>query len=492
MKRQRLPRLVALFLLLIFFSCQKGNPSIDGHIDELGYDMGLILNALPLEEMDTERKQTGTNTKSNKKSGKEITCVTKMYNLKKNFEDVAILRPTSGIIWPGALVKVNKALLDGLPEPITLTPASVSLRLDLPGIGKKGTIDVDEPSHGTVQTGIDEALDWWNDNAYQDGYVNASNSSYKVATSYSSQQLAMDLGLNVAWAKGDVATHFSYNKDTERSMAMMVFKQVFYTITAEAPKRPSNMFDSAVTVEELSKSMDSISPPGYVQSVSYGRIIMFKMEAAKEQTDAEMEGAFNYATGVSQVSGDLEAKYKSILASSSMSVITIGGNAEAAAEGVSAKNYGDLQKIIKGKNAVYSKENPGVPIAYTVRFLKDNSIAKMGFTTDYSRTTCTEKLIPGATVSVFNEAAYGAKLKVRYTDKSGKRKTKEKKYFLVGYTAKLSVPAGAYNIEVDVDYKNTPATWKDHFTKKFAYPRDACYRVWGTAFKPKSESIRCK
>jgi thiol-activated cytolysin len=155
-------------------------------------------------------------------------CSEVKYNLMQNAEQVAIIRPTNGVIWPGALVKVNEGLLNGMPEPVTLKHAPTTLRVDLPGLGEKGTVIVKEPSNSNTQTAIDQVLDWWNNNQYVDGYVNASNSSYNATTSFSSEQLALDLGLNVKWAGGEVSTQFSQTSSSSQKVAMMTFKQVFY------------------------------------------------------------------------------------------------------------------------------------------------------------------------------------------------------------------------------------------------------------------------
>ncbi len=52
------------------------------------------------------------------------------HNLKENFENIAILRPISGVIWPGALVKGNQSMMDGLPNPITLPLAPVTFSIE--------------------------------------------------------------------------------------------------------------------------------------------------------------------------------------------------------------------------------------------------------------------------------------------------------------------------------------------------------------------------
>jgi thiol-activated cytolysin len=84
----------------------------------------------------------------------------------------------------------------------------------------------------------------------------------------------------------------------------------------------------------------------------------------------------------------MEARYEEILERSTVEVITLGGGAEAASEAVTARSAGDLEPIITGENAVYSRGNPGVPISYAVKYLKDDQLAKLGYTTEYTATEC--------------------------------------------------------------------------------------------------------
>jgi hypothetical protein len=60
-----------------------------------------------------------------------------------NFEEVAILRPTNGIIFPGALVIGDENMLDGAPTPFEIGRAPVSLRIDLPAGAHEISFDVD-------------------------------------------------------------------------------------------------------------------------------------------------------------------------------------------------------------------------------------------------------------------------------------------------------------------------------------------------------------
>jgi len=455
-----------LLVSVTIYSCQKTldpstlqiNPhanEISSLIDSLAYSPDEMMNVQSTGGTASSRDLIKEDKASNYSKGQIISCVSKTYNLKANFDEVAILRPTNGIIWPGALVIANQSMLDGLPDPLTLERGPVSLRVDLPGIGQNGNLTVNNPTNSSVQAAIDGALEWWNGNAYQDGYVNAANSSYQATTSYSAKQVSIDVGLNVEWATGDVASQFNYSNSTSSRVAMMVFKQVFYTVSMDPPTTPVSVFAPSVSLDQVKNAIGSTAPPAYVQSVAYGRIIMFRMETTEEATDAELTGAFNYASGLSNASGDIETKYKSILKKSSITTVTIGGNAAVASEAVSAQSFGDLRPIITGKNAVYSRENPGVPIAYVVRYLKDNSFAKMGYTTEYTANTCSTSLSPNESIKFTNKDWGWARIRIVYKKPGASNDTYTDwiEDIAEDETKSIQPEAGAYDIRFQEEFK---------------------------------------
>ncbi|MFW6101845.1 MAG: thiol-activated cytolysin family protein [Bacteroidota bacterium] len=478
------------FFMIVVFSCnQEVDPlehigKLSDLISDMDYDPNSMLN---VQNIDGGSKKTVLDSVTDKQmeDNNLIVCENVNYNLQQNAEQVAIIRPTHGIIWPGALVKINEGLLDGLPEPVTLTPAPTTLRLDLPGLGEKGTFIVEEPSHSNTQAEIDNALSWWNNNQYQEGYVNPSNSSYSAATSFSSEQLAMDLGLNVKWASGEVSSQFKYTSSSTSKVAMMTFKQVFYTVTLDTPPEPGSVFDKSVDLGKLGSTFDGATVPGYVHTVSYGRIIMFRMTTSESAKSAEVEGAMKYSAGLTKVSADLETKYQSILKNSSIEIITIGGNAEVASHAVTAENFGDLEPILTGENAVYSKNNPGIAIAYTVRFLKDNKVAKMGYTTDYTATECT--VSKKGRIRVKCSGWYVLRFYVSYTDLDGIVRSWSSGDITAGNYKVCEIPGGSTNIRVTAK----AVAGGNIFTKYYDYPVDACFVTKGTTFFNSYQEVDC-
>ena len=373
---------------------EQNSADIHDHISQLNYSPEAMLNYQDTggEEAKKEIKEDTSQTTVD---GNYTTiCKTTTYNLKKNFDQVAILRPTAGIIWPGALVKGNQSLLDGIPEPIGIERSPITFSVNLPGMGENGIRTVENPAASSIQAAIDSSLEWWNNNAYEEGYVNASNSSFHIGTSYSSKQLALDVDLNAEWASGSISSQFNYYSSEEKKVVMAVYKQAFYDVIFDTPTSPIKVFSEAASLDRVKNIITDAAAPAYIKSVTYGRIIMFRMEATSSYESIDVEAAFRYAAGYS-VDGNLKTRYEKILQESSIDLVTIGGNAAVATEPISSASTTSastilekIRGIIAGDNAVYSKDNPGVPIAYSVFYLKDNSLAKLGYTTEYTANEC--------------------------------------------------------------------------------------------------------
>ncbi len=493
------PLAASLFigLSIIFLSCKKDNgvpdfsTGINDFIRGLAYDPDALMNVQEIGLSDGSKstlKQTTQNSYYQNGENEYVTCINKSYNLQQNAEQVAILRPTNGIIWPGALVKINTGLLDGMPEPITLKPAPVTLSIDLPGMGDNGVLKIKDPSNANVQSEIDNALNWWNNNKYVEGYRNATNSSLRTTMGYSSEQLAIGVGLNVKWASGDVSAKFNFNSSNESYTYMSVFKQVFYTVTCNTPENPASVFDPSVALASAKSSFDAANVPGYVHSVSYGRIIMVKITTNSKQADSKIEAAVNYAN---TADATFNLAHEQVLKNSTIEIITIGGDAGAALgityvtanQNESANNSGIINKAIVN-SAYYNKNNPGVPVAYTVKYLKDNKVAKMGYTTDYTAKEC--MVSRRFRIMVTNKAScFTLKGYVHYLDINNTRITKriEEVYqngMPMNKNRIFDIPAGASDIYLDILCVNGIVVYAKNITEN----KHLCLVINATACSP--------
>lgn len=325
------------------------------------------------------------------------TCTRTQYSLSKNFDEIAILKPIKGVVWPGAIIKANQSLTDGLPEPVTLSRSPVTLSIDLPGMGSNGTRVVNNPSNSSIQAAVDDSLEWWNANAYREGYVNPASSSYNKTLSYSSEQTGLELGLNLEWDSGEVSSALKTSTNETKKVVSAVYKQAFYTVTVDTPATPGAVFPPKTSLKDIKKQVSVTAPGAYVSNVTYGRIILVRMETSSQESNEEIEAAFEYSLGKKTASGDVKTKYERILNNSntSFNLVTLGGNPDSATKPIADSTSEGVLAVIK--NATYSRSNPGIPISYTVRHLADNSLVKLGASTEYTATDC---VVNSSTVTV--------------------------------------------------------------------------------------------
>ena len=500
---------LGITLLLLVAACSKEddtsgtNPdasNINSYIASLSYDANSLLNLQETGGSASERTLLNEYSEaSTPVQGTVFDCQIQDFSLESNFDDVAILRPTNDIIYPGALVVGNQDMLDGSPNPIGLDRGPMVLSLDLPGLGEQGTLEIEQPNKSNVKTSLDNALEWWNDNAYEEGYVNAANSTYQSATSYSSTQFGLDIGLNASWATGSIAAQLDYESNTERRYASIVFRQVFYTVSMNTPSSAASVFAPSVSLDQVQNVINSTSPPAYISSVSYGRIIMVRMETTNTDYSVNLNAVLEYASGLNSGSGDINVEYEAILSNSSLNVITIGGNAEVAVSAIDAANLdegpGSINYIITGENAVYTRNNPGVPIAYTTRYLKDHSLAKLGYTTEYTVEECGSYGFQHDEVTVENDSFHEARFRFKYRGQNSEIIYYSPYYELdQGDILSRTPPSGSHDVSVIFEYDLLFNDWNQlaEYDLNYLY-FEKCYEFYGGGIGQASQitSVTC-
>ncbi len=139
-KINNLLKIIILTCMSIFFgiSCTEDSPNeidteknaadIQEYISKLNYNPEQMLNIQETGGEESAREVLQDTSSENTVGNFTTICRQTTYNLKKNFDQVAILRPTTGIVWAGALVKGNESLMDGIPEPIGIERAPITLK----------------------------------------------------------------------------------------------------------------------------------------------------------------------------------------------------------------------------------------------------------------------------------------------------------------------------------------------------------------------------
>ncbi len=378
---------------------------IEEYIAGLTYDPQLLLSVVP------DGTTSSLPVKDRQAVGNQVVICTKIqHTLKKNLSEVAILSPAAGVIFPGALVHADQDMMEGHPTPIMLPRSKVTLSIDLPGLSKPSA-QVTADNSG-VQKFLNSILEEWNQIPASQGYANAARSILQVSKAFSSQQVSLELGFNAEWASGSASAQVGVASTSEQSVVVAYFKQVFYTITMNTPETPASVFAKTLALKRVQQEFNNEHPPAYVRSIDYGRILMIKMESSKTDTSFEMKAAFQQAT----IGGNIDAKYREIIQNSTFTVLAVGGGAATPVQmftGASDSSLQELQAYI-AKDATYRRDNPGLPIAYTIVFLKDDSLARMGNSTDYTETECIR--YNNGFVRLVHAGAYVAKFEVNWME----------------------------------------------------------------------------
>jgi thiol-activated cytolysin len=110
--------------------------TIDDLINSLDYNPKVLLSVTPDGDTTTQSAKT----RNDDDSSAVIVTTKTQHKLSKSLSDVAILQPTAGVVFPGALVLADGNLMDGQPTPIGLERAPLTLSTDLPGLGQGAII----------------------------------------------------------------------------------------------------------------------------------------------------------------------------------------------------------------------------------------------------------------------------------------------------------------------------------------------------------------
>lgn len=289
-------------------------------------------------------------------------------------------------VFPGAVLQ--GAYFDGGSfVPVTIKRAGGKLVLSGLALNAASySIDVEEMGQDTVANAIAKLL--------TDNQVvgTAANASYRVDTVYSSNQWAFNLGTDVKFMSVDIAASASTSTESTQNSVIMQFTQVFYIVSFKDPVTANSVFKDGDLFNDPEGQIGTGNPPLYVSNVKYGRQVYFiaKSSLGSTHVEAALKGAYSGAADVTVEAG---MSYKDILSKTSITYIVRGGGAEQALAPIAAATpdqmYAKVREFLSNRSAAqFSAANPGVPVAYTLRYLDDRTVAMKGLSTTYDRHDC--------------------------------------------------------------------------------------------------------
>ena len=400
-----------------------------------------------------------TNT-STKQQGSEFVVVEKVKkNLSSGHADVAI--NGNGDIFLGALFKANQDLLENKPQQISLDRSKGRISVDLPGmVGGDSYVDA-TPTVSGMQEGVNTLLNRWHEK-YAGKNPAPARMQYESTSAYSMNQLKAKFGSDFEKVGVNLKIDFEAVNKGEKQIEVVDFKQVYYTANFDAPKNPSDVFASGVTVDQLkARGIDENTPPVYVSSVSYGRQMYVKFETTSKST--ELKAAINAV--IKGVPIKAESEWARVLKNTTVTVSIVGGNADGAARVVTG-TVEDLKKLIQ-EGATFSTQNPAVPISYKTAFLKDNQVATIQSNTDYIETKVTS--YKNGYLNLHHKGAYIARYYVYWDevtyDKNGVESVRTRQWEdngknrTAGFRTEIQFKGNVRNIRVKIQEK-TGLVWE--------------------------------
>jgi hypothetical protein len=464
----------------------RGSTVRAGDVDVIEYMDGLqfkpeeVLAVRPGPQASTIKEEKET---ADRRGTKLIVTTLKPVNLETNFDDIAILDPSSKVIYPGALVKVNQDLVRGNPQALTALyrnrDRQLILNIDLPDLPPMKREDkvVDKPQYDSVQEVIDKMTSAWLEkhssakDQEQERTTILAQMQWKESVMNNSHQLMSDLGLAVDASKGSVSTKLKLDVSSKKKVAIIHFKQVFYTVNVNQPRDAADYLGKTASKELLRKYVTAKEPPGYVHSVSYGRLLMVRIESSSDTTKGELDTLCKYAMGTASIEANAQIRYENILEKSDVSTIVIGGGATQGAKlkTTLAKLPAKITEFTT-QHADFTKNNRGLPIAYTVYFLggfngtssNAHKLAKMSLRTDYTKEE--NKEYDEGLIVVENPVGtgYSGFVKLTYEEfrqEAGRwgwhNQEKKKEHLTVGTKFSQVIPPRSRNIRLQVWHR----TW---------------------------------
>lgn len=304
-------------------------------------------------------------------------CTYDRYTETIRYDRFVAFQPNSATLWPGVVVHGYDAQFGHLnPLSAKLGPSTFSLSLE--NIASSPVGHMPDPSLSAFREVRNDIL--------AQGVTGATAASidFEVIQVHSESQVAVALGAGADWpGAGAVAGSFDFSSQEKRTKVLVNFTQAYYTVDVDAPYQPSRFFHWSVDVEDLKKEAQPGDPPMYVQSITYGRRVLFSIESSEDAdtVSAALEATLSKAVSVN---AQVETSYQNVLKESTIRAFVIGG-AGGQATGVVNGFEGMVDFIVQGGD--YSAESPGAPVAYKLAYL-DNASAQLSFTTEYNERKC--------------------------------------------------------------------------------------------------------
>ncbi|MEM6994317.1 MAG: thiol-activated cytolysin family protein [Myxococcota bacterium] len=304
-------------------------------------------------------------------------CVYVDYEETVHADELIAFQPNSATLWPGNVVRGEDAQ-HGILTPIGLPRAPMTFSVSLENLQGSPVGEMDNPTLSAFRDERNRILDQGLNGAAP------AQMTFDIQKVFSESQVAVAVGGKLSWFGSGFSTMFDFTNNFEATKILVDFSQSYYTIDVDTPGLPSDFFEEGVTVAQMENFAGPGDPPMYVQSITYGRRVLFAIESSHSEKEVNFALEASFGAFLGGASIEVETHHRDVLAQSHITALIFGGSGSDAALTVTGFD-GLMQFLTDG--ADYSKESPGAAIAYKLAYL-DNSGVKLALATEYSERQC--------------------------------------------------------------------------------------------------------
>lgn len=320
-----------------------------------------------------------------------VRCETVEYDRKSNFDNLVAVGANATALKPGMLVQ-GRGVRDGALSVIGLKRSPIAISIDL--ALEDPSRDVAAPTSATIQDAV-ASLQRDADTRLGNLDVVPAQISFQAKEAYSFEQAMLDAGISLKYSavlsSGSVGASLRQSSQNQSKTVIVKLFQPMYTISFadDALAAPADFFDAGLTQADFDAqvklgTMGPGNQPCYVQSVSYGRMLVYSATSSTAQSSSELKLALEASYGAYSGSANMTQRQRELVSNSSIEVQVFGGTQEDATSTIRdiIKN-GDYSGFLRPVPATTA-----VPLSYRINDLKNRQAAVIGDATKYTVQTC--------------------------------------------------------------------------------------------------------
>lgn len=312
-------------------------------------------------------------------------CQKEVYTGNPGFNEMLFSRTNLDVLYPGALLN-GQSVNDGSYTLCNLARAPMTLTVNLQSLSGNIFKTIEKPSYSSIQSSIHEIL---SQEIVGDAGAEMNWSIEKISNE---AHLKVELGVNCELKNVfKVGSDLQFGSGIKHQRVIAQYAQKYYDIIIDQPTKPCDFLDITNTsVDAVKNEMGSRSPM-YISSVSYGRYALFYFESLDLETNlkSEVEASLPILVDGGNINVGAKRKLEALMSSGYVNckAYILGGSGEDASQ--SLLNPDQFITFIQN-GGKYSKDSPGKPISFTLRYLCNNKPVKIIKTTQYEEVTCSK------------------------------------------------------------------------------------------------------